>query len=106
MPIAKALMKHWGEQYGEHSEIKFKVSQLRKEGNQFIYNSDERGEIFRVEVKKKQHQHGYEYSILNIGEVLTTDFEHWDKVSNLLKKLQYQVEAEKVSQSQRRGFSR
>jgi len=106
VPIAKALMKHWGEQYGEHSEIKFKVSQLRKEGNQFIYNSDERGEIFRVEVKKKQHQHGYEYSILNIGEVLTTDFEHWDKVSNLLKKLQYQVEAEKVSQSQRRGLSR
>ncbi len=68
---------------GENS-LRFKRATPRRQDKELVFTHDERGEIFRVSINRKQSGE-LEYSPINMGEIEREDIQLWQKVERLLQ---------------------
>ncbi|UYD31081.1 relaxase/mobilization nuclease domain-containing protein (plasmid) [Tolypothrix sp. PCC 7712] len=102
VPVGVELINHLIEDTGKDS-LRFKHSNLSKQGRELVFTHDERGEVFRVKVNRNP-QSETEYSVVNIGEVRQSDIETWQKAKQIL--LEYIEHEQQQSMARTRGLSR
>ncbi|WP_228038572.1 hypothetical protein [Nostoc sp. LEGE 12450] len=81
---------------------RFKRATLEKQGRELVFTHDERGEIFRVAVNRKQSGE-LEYSPINIGTVEREDLMLWQKADRILQQIIEEQQQQSIRQN--KGFS-
>jgi Relaxase/Mobilisation nuclease domain len=97
VPIAVELINWQLRETGSNS-LRFKRATLEKQGRELVFTHDERGEIFRVAVNRKQSGK-LEYSPINVGSVEREDIQLWQKAERVLQ----QIISEKQQQERRQS---
>ena len=101
VPIAVKLI-NWQLRETGSSSLRFKRATLEKQGRELVFTHDERGEIFRVAVNRKQSGE-LEYSPINVGEIEEEDIKIWQKAEGVLQ--QIREEALRQERRQTKGMS-
>jgi Relaxase/Mobilisation nuclease domain len=101
VPIAVKLINWQLRENGENS-LKFKRATLEKQGRELVFTHDERGDIFRVAVNRKQSGE-LEYSPIHVGELEIEDIQLWQKAERVLQ--QIREEALRQERRQSKGMS-
>ncbi|WP_256874679.1 relaxase/mobilization nuclease domain-containing protein [Nostoc sp. C057] len=101
VPIAVELINWQLRETGSNS-LRFKRATLEKQGREFVFTHDERGEIFRVAVNRNQSGE-LEYSPINIGTVEREDIQLWQKAERVLQQIISEEQQQELRQN--KGFS-
>jgi hypothetical protein len=101
VPIAVKLI-NWQLRESGSNSLRFKRATLEKQGRELVFTHDERGEIFRVLVNRKQSGE-LEYSPINVGEVKSEDLNLWQEAERVLQ--QIISKAEQQERRQNKGIS-
>jgi hypothetical protein len=101
VPIAVKLINWQLRETGSNS-LRFKRATLEKQGRELVFTHDERGEVFRVIVNRKQSGE-LEYSTINVGEIDSLDLSFWQEADRVLQ--QIISEAEQQERRQNKGIS-
>ncbi|MBD2533986.1 relaxase/mobilization nuclease domain-containing protein [Nostoc flagelliforme FACHB-838] len=101
VPIAVELINWQLRESGENS-LRFKRATLDKQDRELVFTHDERGEIFRVSVNRKQSGE-LEYSPINVGEIEREDLMLWQEADRVLQQLI--EESERQERKQTKGMS-
>ncbi|AUT04673.1 relaxase (plasmid) [Nostoc sp. CENA543] len=102
VPVAVKLINWQLREKGEQS-FRFKRATLSKQGRELVFTHDERGEIFRVKVNRKQSGE-LEYSPINIGKLEKKDIQFWHDCDQLLQEIIEEQQQQKLKSS--KGLSR
>ncbi len=85
VPIAVELI-NWQLRESGSNSLRFKRTNLEKQGRELVFTHDERGEIFRVSVNRNSSGE-LEYSPINVGEIETEDIIFWQEAERVLQEI-------------------